>query len=414
MHRFLTAMLAVLCCASAATAQEGRPALTLARALDLAALHSPAAQAGEATVGAARAARTAAGLRPNPALSVQTENIAGNGLYRGFSSAETTLQFTLPLERGGKRSARIRLADRQQERALVEQTMTVADLELAVTRAYVGAAAAQRRAQIASRQVDIAADAFHAAQVRVRAGRASPLEEQRGQLMLLNAQATLEQSQRLEALALGNLALQIGAPVDAPLDEAWFERLAPAGPERRVPVEATLAARAAALDVASAEAQVRLVEAHRVPDVQLFAGPRRFEASDDTALMVGLTIPLQVFDNGSAALAQAQAERQKADAVRRMANIALAQAIASADAEVANAQTAARIASGAALEAATEAARIARIGYREGKFGQVDLLDAERTLAATRFAAVDALAAYHDALARRDRLVAPAPLPTED
>ena len=35
------------------------------------------------------------------------------------------------------------------------------------------------------------------------------------------------------------------------------------------------------------------------------------------------------------------------------------------------------------LAAAQEAARIARIGYREGKFGQLDLLEAERTLADT-------------------------------
>ena len=58
---------------------------------------------------------------------------------------------------------------------------------------------------------------------------------------------------------------------------------------------------------------------------------------------------------------------------------------------------------------AGEAARIARIGYREGKFGQLDLLDAERTLAETKLAAIDALAAYHNAKARLERLTALAP-----
>ena len=61
------------------------------------------------------------------------------------------------------------------------------------------------------------------------------------------------------------------------------------------------------------------------------------------------------------------------------------------------------------LASAAEAARIARIGYREGKFGQLDLLDAERTLSETRTAAIDALATYHDAKARLERLVAAAP-----
>ena len=64
--------------------------------------------------------------------------------------------------------------------------------------------------------------------------------------------------------------------------------------------------------------------------------------------------------------------------------------------------------------AATEAARIARIGYREGKFGQLDLLDAERTLLETRTAAIDALAAHHDAQARLERLTAAAPRPKDD
>lgn len=78
-------------------------------------------------------------------------------------------------------------------------------------------------------------------------------------------------------------------------------------------------------------------------------------------------------------------------------------------AEVDNAATAARNANGPALVAAHEAARIARIGYREGKFGQLDLLDAERTLGETKLAAIDALAAYHNAKARLERLTAPAP-----
>ena len=86
------------------------------------------------------------------------------------------------------------------------------------------------------------------------------------------------------------------------------------------------------------------------------------------------------------------------------------QEIATTQAEAANAATTARNATGPALTAAAEAARIARIGYREGKFGQLDLLDAERTLADTRVAAIDALANYQLAHARLERLTAPAPV----
>jgi len=113
-------------------------------------------------------------------------------------------------------------------------------------------------------------------------------------------------------------------------------------------------------------------------------------------------------------VALANAQRDQADANRRLATLDADQAIATAAAEAANAATRARNANGPSLAAAREAARIARIGYREGKFGQLDLLEAERTLAETRIAAIDALAAYHDAQAQLARLTAPAPEPTKD
>jgi cobalt-zinc-cadmium efflux system outer membrane protein len=171
---------------------------------------------------------------------------------------------------------------------------------------------------------------------------------------------------------------------------------------------------AAQADVATADAQVRLARSQRVPDITLSASARRLAATNDIAAVLGVSIPFPVFNNGSAALAQARADRDQNAAQRRVLELETAQAIAAAEAEVANAVTTAHTASGPALAAASESARIARIGYREGKFGQLDLLDAERTLSETRAAAIDALAAYHDALARRDRLTAAAPDSTKD
>ncbi|MCJ2185191.1 TolC family protein, partial [Novosphingobium sp. 1949] len=101
---------------------------------------------------AARAARTVAGLRPNPTLETQVENLAGSGAYRGFDSAEMTLSLALPIERGGKRSARIALADAQIGRAALLAAIARADIRLEITRLYVGAVAAQRRLDTAREQ----------------------------------------------------------------------------------------------------------------------------------------------------------------------------------------------------------------------------------------------------------------------
>ncbi|OZA62349.1 MAG: hypothetical protein B7X78_06540 [Sphingomonadales bacterium 39-62-4] len=172
----------------------------------------------------------------------------------------------------------------------------------------------------------------------------------------------------------------------------------------------TLALAAADADLAIADAGVRLAKSQRVPDVAIGPAIRRLSATNDTAAVLSLSIPIPLFNSGRAAVAQASAQRSQAEAQRRMTALDVEQAITDAQAEADTAATAARNASGPALAAAQEAARIARIGYREGKFGQLDLLDAERTLSQTRVAAIEALAAFHNAKARLERLIAPAPV----
>ena len=417
MSRIFAAFVAAALCTTRLAAQDVPPAtasLTLETALAAARQTSPALDAASADLRASSAARTAAGLRPNPSLEAQTENVTGSGPYRGFDSAETTVGFALPIELGGKRSARIGVAEAQGARARIDAAIAEADLTLRVTQAFVAAVAAERRLGVARDQAGIAAEAFRAAGVRVRAGRASPIEEQRADVLRINAEAAAARAERDALVARDTLARLIGRPVTAGLDLAWFDRIGGYGPSARANVDGTLALAAADAEVSTADAQVRLARSQRIPDVTLSAGARRLEATNDTAAVFGVSVPLPLFNNGSAGVAQARAERDRADARRRMVQIDAEQAIASAEAEVTNAAADARNATGPALTAALEAARVARIGYREGKFGQLDLLDAERTLAQTRAAAIDALAAWHDARARLQRLTSAVPTITKD
>jgi cobalt-zinc-cadmium efflux system outer membrane protein len=419
MHRCIAALLAVASCASIAQAQSSEPALagpplTLEQALTLAEAVAPSLQAATAGVRAAEAGRTVAGYRPNPSIVAETENIAGSGQYRGLRSAETTAGLALPIELGGKRSARIAVADAIGNRARIGTALAEADLRLAVTQLYVQAAAAERRVVTAREQAGIAVEALRAASVRVQAGRASPLEQQRADVLRINAEAAVERARRIAAVARDNLARRIGGRPIRSLDLAWFDRIEGQGPALPVQIAGTLASASTRADVAAAEAQVRLARSQRIPDVTISASARRLESTNDVAAVFGVSIPFPVFNNGQAAVAQARAQSDQAQALRRAAELDTAQDIANVQAEVVNAAMSARNASGPALASAVEAARIARIGYREGKFGQLDLLDAERTLAETRTAAIDAIATYHDAKARLERLVAAAPSFEED
>lgn len=423
MYRTSAAVLAAASCASMAPAQTGpaapiasaRPVYTLDQAVRAAGGTAPAGAAATAAIEAARAGRTVAGLRPNPVVQGQIENITGSGPFRGLRAAETTVGFAIPIELGGKRGARVAVASAQLSRAELQAAIIGADVRLQVTQLYIEAVASERRLVTARDQARIASDALRAAGIRVQAGRASPLEQQRADVARVNADANVERQARLAEAARANLARRIGRPVDGTLDDGLLDRLPTAkayGPLSPVQTAGTLALAAADADFSVADAGVRLARANRVPDLNVGPALRRLEATNDTAAVFSVSIPIPLFNNGRAAIAQANAQRTQADAQRRVTALDVEQAITEARAEEANAATAARAASGPALAAAQEAARIARIGYREGKFGQLDLLDAERTLAETRVAAIDALAGYQNARARLERLTAPAPTST--
>jgi outer membrane protein, heavy metal efflux system len=418
MYRTIVAVLAASACVSALQAQSPTSAqsaqpLTLDDALSAALANSPAVDASQSGIRAAQAQRSVAGLRPNPTLDAMAENVGGSGDYRGFRSTETTLGLSVPIELGGKRSARLAVAESQLGRAALDVAIAEADLRQRVIQAYNEAVASQRRAANAREQVGIAAEGLRVARVRVASGRASPLEEQRADVARLNAEGAAERAERSADVALANLSQLTGRPATQ-LDAAWFGQIETMGPMRPVETGGTLAAVAAQADLTTASAQVRLARSQRVPDVTVSAAARRLAATNDTAAVFSVSVPIPFFNSGRAAVDLASAQRQQADANRRLALLDAEQAIASARAEAANAATTARNATGPTLAAAQEAARIARIGYREGKFGQLDLLEAERTLAETRASAIDALAAYHDAQARLERLAAPAPAIAKD
>lgn len=420
MYRIVVALVAATSCVAIAQAQEvgtesrqiSGPLLTLDEAVALAGGSAPAAEAAAADVDAASAARRVAGLRPNPALSVEVENFVGTGPYNGVNGADITASVAIPLELGGKRQARIAVADAAAHRAQIAQAIAQADIRFQVTELYIQASAAEVRVAIAEDQYRIAGDTARAATIRVQAGRASPLEQERAEVARLTAETEAEKARRLADAARASLARRIGRPVTGPLDVAVLggPGSGTMGPPRPVSAAGTLALAAANADLATADAGVELARSQRVPDLTVGPGVRRLEATNDVAAVFSVSVPLPLFNNGRAAVDQANAERRRADAQRRVTALDIEQKISDAEVEAANAAAAARVASGPALSSAMEAARIARIGYREGKFGQLELLDAERTLTEMRSASIEALASYQLAKARLERLTAPAPL----
>jgi cobalt-zinc-cadmium efflux system outer membrane protein len=384
-----------------ATAFAQDSVLKLQAAIERAQARAPNVASAIAGVRAADAGVQVAKAHPNPSLGIEAENVLGSGRYSGFGGGDKTYSVSVPIELGGKREARTRVAEAERVAATVGVATSRADLTLRVTQAFITLAANQRRLELGKASLELAERAAKVARERVKAGKASPIDEQRAEVLRINAQVKAARAERAVETASSTLARLLGSSGPVTISAAWFDEanVVPG----TVPAGQSLAMAAADADIAAAQARVAAARSARVPDVTVSVGARRIGESHDKAAVLSLSVPLPIFNSGSGELARAHAEFDRAEAQRAAVSLDYEQALLDAKSDVANAQAAAE-AAGPALAAAGEAARIARIGYAAGKFSQLDLIEAERALTESREASINALAALHDARARLARL----------
>ncbi|WP_412527458.1 TolC family protein [Burkholderia lata] len=378
-------------------------ALTLADALSVAARNNPALRGARADVDASAGALMQAGARPNPEVSF---------LQEGFRRAErtSTALINQTIELGGKRSARLDVASYGREAANASLDEQGAIVRADVIAAFYGLLAAQRQLQVTEESAAIAARSADLASRRAQAGKVSPVEATKAHVAAAGVQIEVVTARGRVEVAREKL--------NAVMGEARDGRLAVQGDLEAVPPVELLSALTAQLDdaplarIARAEmlrsnAAVSLERARRIPDVTISAGVKRVTTGGvpDNQAVVGVSIPIPLFNTNKGALLEAthKAERANADLDRERTRLRLDLTQAYANFEAA-AQEAQRLKADI-LPAARLALDAMSRGYELGKFSFLDVLDAQRTLFQGQSQYVRALADAHTARADIGRLV---------
>ncbi|XXY48518.1 TolC family protein [Sorangium sp. So ce269] len=352
----------------------------------------PAAAAARAERLRGEAAVTAAGVLPNPSLSIQHQRTLS-----GPGESETVVGLSVPLGLGGQRFLLQDAARALREQALSEAHATRFDAALAFREAYVAAAAEEGRLAVLARQ-QAALDALSGTIERLARG-----GESTGYDLL---------RQRTQARVHGRLLASARARAAASLAllEAWTGEevtLPPEGLEKIAGEPAVRAAAAAPGGATPAPPRIRGMEAAArahgleaeaarrrwVPDVEVFAGYRALSgAAQETGhgLSLGLTVPLTFFDHGQGDAARADAERAVA-----LASAAGLKRESAARAKAASARLGILEASLAEIErAVAEAAALdSQAGrlYAAGEASIAELLDALRAAEEAQLARIDLL-----------------------
>ena len=385
---------ATLVWATSASAQT----YTLEEAVRTAVANSPQGEATAARLDGLNAARSAADTNPAPTIDGTVENIG----TPGFSQWQIDGTYNQRLERGGKRAARVGLA--QGDIAVAEAEALVRRLDLAseVQALYVEAQAAALSLELARSRVEIAETLANEVQRRVDEARDPLFAGTRARTQLAEARVDLGLAEHAFEAALARLALLTGGdPRSIGVVTSGFleaEEIAITTADL-TPVDlAVFQARRE-----RADANYRLQEANSRTDPTVFAGPRLF-GNGDVAVIAGFSLPLPNRALNRANIDRAAAEQRQVEADLAVERFQRRRQIALAAERVEEARHEAEAIQEQVVPGAEQALREVRAGYNRGGFTFLDVSIAQTALHEARVRFVDALAEYHQAKVDYDRL----------
>jgi len=253
-------------------------------------------------------------LKPAYELGLEAENFAGSDEFSGFDGAELTVSLSSVLEMGDKRAARRGIVSNS--RSVLDAQRQVESLELLgeVTRRYVHVLAAQEQVSLANEATELANQTLTIVKERANAGATPDAEVKRAQASASQAQLTLLSTQRQLAYLKVSLAALWGetSPIFAAIDGDLFHFGSDIDFERLYArIENNPAIKIFAAEERLKEAEVRFAQTQSKADISWSVGVRRFEDSNNSALVAGFSMPLFSSKRNSGAISFARAQRNE-------------------------------------------------------------------------------------------------------
>ena len=399
MYRFIYCLL--LSITLPTQAQEAAAPLTLAAALQLAGTGNPALSAARHELAAQGGALQQAQALPNPELQTLVEDTRR-------ATRSTTVQLNQLIELGGKRGARADVALRGQELAQAGLAAQQADTRAQVTTAFVDVLAAQEGLRLADSAQALAARASDITARRVTAGKASPVEATRAKvaeasvrLELNLARSTLTQARQRLAALWGSTEPRF-TQAEGSLDAL---PALPSPGELEARLAQSPAVRQAHSHLAQRQAMLVVEQRRATPDVTVSIGMKRSEELGRSQAIIGLALPLPLFDRNAGNRLEALRRSDQAGDQLAAASVQLQASLAQASVRLATARLDVDSLQREIVPGAQSAYDAASKGFEFGKFAFLDVLDAQRTLLQAKNQTLRALTEAHHAAAEIERLL---------
>ncbi len=362
--------------------------LTLNQAVELALDRNPNVAAARNTIDMAKGDAINAALHPNPSITVDTENYPYFRSNPGpfFSNQQITARFDYEIQTKNRLKLRTEAAEGsvRREEAVFDNVNRL--LRLDVQAAFYRVLLAQANLELAESILDQTDQVIVLNRTRFEQGEISELELTRIQVERLRFaddvfQSRLEVRNAKAALLALLYAPDLGADLEvlgdlSQVPELSIEPDAPPAEMYRVASGRRPDLRAALTEMERASAQNRFQRAISSPNVTVGGGYQR--SGPNHSLVVGVTIPLAIFDRNQGGILRSEAE------IRRAGNLAAA-ARNRIELEIRQAYNALQVnrerveyIRSQQLELAEKASQMTLAAYRLGGAPLMDYLDAQR------------------------------------
>lgn len=404
-----------------ATVFAGGDSLDLDQAIARALENHPALEAQRSAVAARQAAAAQAAMGSNPELAAEVEDLAGTGAYRGVEAIQTTVQLSQTMEWGGKRGRRGAVAQSERKLAESEWARKRRDIRAAATGNFLEALHAQRRLSLALESKDLSLKLLEAVSRRVREGAASMADEIRAHLAVTQAEmearqdsVRLESAQRKLSLMWSGMEAFPSSLLLQPLKDAdagaegWNgaqgARPLPTLDELAKTLDSGAATAAWSGNISLAEARLAQQRSLSRPDITLSAGIRHNAEPGDFALVGGIAMPLGIRNRNQGGAAEARHELEKARSERKAAIWELRSRVGDLHRDLRLARDEIETLQASLIPDAAKAAGVLEDGYKRGRFGMLEVLNAESELFRLRLRHLDCRLRYRMDYAELERL----------
>lgn len=431
--------------------------LTLAQAEQLLVERNLAVLAAKYQIDASRAARLVASYKPNPVLTIGGEQIpfyspAKGGYPRFFkTNADAganpvyTLRVDKIVERGGKRELRTAVAEEQLKATEAQLLDAVRTQLFQLHQAFTAATLARENLLLAEATEKQYVQTEVLTEAKVEAGDLPGVEIYRAragrlqfQQAVLQAHTAYEQATRDVLNLLGARVEDIEAKQDvARTSDDGQIVLASLGSKPESEAQSSALLRGASLEIVAsfddrplaqsleelrqmalserpdvaaarhlfeaANRGIALAQAQRVRDISV--GTEYQTAGQDQTLGASLSVPLFLYNNQRAAIAQAEAQRKASEALLRQAELQATTDVEKAYQSYLSARRMLDLYGTQNLKQIEKLRSIATLSYREGASSLFELLDAQRTYNAAQTSFNQARADYQLALWQLEQAV---------